>query len=88
LEIDISSDNFIAVFSSADNLGRPLRWYVGEGLMSSIENPKNEEVWKKHVINSTSYNNSYPTRESALVAAHDLAKKTSILEYGVVELNA
>jgi hypothetical protein len=83
----MSADNFIAVFSSFDSLGRPLRWYVAEGMMSNIMISINEEDWKKGVIANTIDEKSFPTREAALVAAHDMAKKIDILEYGVIELS-
>lgn len=81
----MSSDNFIAVFSSKDVLNRDLRWYVEEGMMASIEGDK-EDSWKKNVIANTPYDESYPTRESALVAAHNMIKDIGICEYGVIEI--
>lgn len=82
----MSADNFVAVFSSFDKLGRPLRWYVSEGIMSGIEDLVIEEGWRKSIINTTPESDSYPTREAAQVAAHDMANKTDILEYGVIEI--
>jgi hypothetical protein len=63
-----------------------VRWYVAKGMMPNIEDPLAEKIWKNSIENNTKYDNSFPTREAALVAAHDLAKKTSILEYGVIEI--
>lgn len=87
----MSSDNFIAVFSSKDMLGRDLRWYVAHGMMPSIEDPDKESEWKQDIIKNNDYR-GYPTRESALVAAHDFLNKKKedyncpVVEYGVIEI--
>lgn len=86
----MSSDDFIGVFSSKDSLGRDSRWYIAHGMMSCIENEGNEISWKK--MNEKNIPDGYPTREAALVAAHDLLKKekenpySSGVEYGVLEI--
>jgi hypothetical protein len=83
----MSADNFIAVFSEKDSLGRDMRWYVAEGMMPSIESDEDTEKWKNHIIEKHTNNRwDYPTRESALVAAHDMLKRKYIVEYGVIEI--
>jgi hypothetical protein len=57
----------------------------------NIENPIEEKNWKDLIVNTTSYDDSFPTRKAALVAAHDLyaqieAEKSYVVEYGVIEL--
>lgn len=81
----MSANNFVSVFCSYDTLGRPVRWHVAEGTMPEIESPSNEESWKKDIIASDL---GFPTRISALMAAHDLAKEIDIVEYGVIELDS
>lgn len=89
--VQMSSDDFIGVFSSKDSLGRDIRWYVAHGMMLNIEDSISEVDWKKYIINNNDYR-GYPTREAALVAAHDLLKKEKEnpysfgVEYGVLEI--
>lgn len=80
----MSADNFICIIpGDKDSLGRVSAWFVSSGFMSYIEDPDSEEKYIKQVKES---NLPYSSRESALVAAHDLAAKEPILEYGVFEL--
>jgi hypothetical protein len=88
----MSSNTFIGVFSSKDSLGRISRWYVAHCMMHNLKNPESEEKWKDHIIETTWECHSFPTRESALVAAHNLLKKEQenpycpTVEYGVIEI--
>lgn len=84
----MSADNYIAVFSTKDMLGRDLRWYVSHGMMSSIETPSNEEDWQKSIVDEANANGEwYIGREAALIAAHDMMKADPYpVEYGVIEL--
>lgn len=85
----MSSDDFIGIFSSKDPLGRDSRWYIGHGRMINIETVIEEEDWKKRIMKD---NKGYPTRESALISAHNLIRQenenpfTTGVEYGVLEL--
>lgn len=85
----MSSDDFIGVFSSKDLLGRDSRWYAAHGIMSCIETEGDEMMWKAKIENNSK---GYPTREAALVAAHDLLNKQKenyncpTVEYGVLEI--
>lgn len=87
----MSSDDFIGVFSSKDSLGRDSRWYIAHGMMSCIENEGNEISWKKNIISNNNYR-GYPSREAALIAAHDQLKREKEnpysfgVEYGVIEI--
>lgn len=69
----MSADNYIAVYPSSD------KWIVCHGFMSSE-------------IEDCQYRGSersiHESRELALVAAHDLHKEESVVEYGVIELEA
>ena len=85
----MSDDSFIAVFSGEkDILGRVSRWYVSHGMMPSIENPDREKDWKQRIIAGDEEElRSYPSREQALIAAHDMLKEESYpVEYGVIEI--
>lgn len=87
----MSADNFVGVIAGEkDSLGRVSAWYVSHGSMSNIEDPERELEWKDYVRANKL---PYPTRESALAAAHDKLKKESEnyntlsgCEYGVIEL--
>ena len=86
----MSSDNFIAVFSGEkDSLGRDCRWYVTRVMRPDIETPENEKYWKQRVIAGDEEElRSYPSREQALLAAHDMLKGAEYpIEYGVLEIS-
>lgn len=68
----MSADNSIGVFPVYDSLGRPQRYYVGEGTMTDIENIDKEQQWKKEVIDENT--EVFITRAIALEAAHDKIK--------------
>lgn len=72
----MSADNFIAVIRSGD------RWYISHGFMSPL--CEDGPTYVNLLVASAQQERS--TRADALVAAHDLAHKMPVLEYGVIEL--
>lgn len=71
----MSADNFIAVWE------RDGDWMVAHGMMPSIETDERLAAFKAGARAL-----SYPTRASALEAAHDWLRREMIVEYGVIEL--
>lgn len=69
----MSADNFIGVYRKGD------KYYVGEGCMSILEEDCQYRTYKNP--------KKYPNRNGALVAAHDMYRDYSIVEYGVIELD-
>lgn len=72
----MSADNYYAVYPVTDATGT--KYAVCHGFMSC----EMEDCMYRGQIYAL-----YKTREKALVAAHDLAAKDYIVEYGVIELD-
>lgn len=69
----MSADNYVAVHPHDDV------WHVTDGCMS-IE--MEDCQYRGGIVGR------YPSREAALIAAHDYGNTLPILEYGIIELSA